>query len=130
MSKFIADPEKYLRGMSLLAPPLCGRLPIPLPADIPSEKIAELAIQAHCPVTLSFDTHDRRCVIPGSQEFQVQFGEYVFRMANSTARRAFIERPWLYSDLVLPTKMPAPPASVPLDDFLLVDTANKLWRGL
>merc|ERR1712146_257484 len=77
----------------------------------------DVALQGHCPVSLWLDPNDRRCVIPSSEEFQVQYGDLVFRMANETARQAFLEKPWVYADLVLPTKMPASRAVVSLEDL-------------
>merc|ERR1712100_22481 len=38
-------------------------------------------------------------------------------MANKTAQQAFLEKPWVYSDLVLPAKMPASRAQVAMDDL-------------
>jgi len=113
MQKFIANPGKYLNGVSLLAAPSRGRVPIPVPA---SEVMnVELALEGHCPVTLWLDPKDRKCVIPGSRQFQVQYGDLVFRMLSAGAQQAFLEKPWLYSDLILPAKMPAARANVPLD---------------
>jgi len=113
-AKFMADPTAYLDGISLLAAPARGRVPIPLPAT-PAAAGSDLALDGHCPVTLWLDNRDRRCVVPGVSACQVQYGDLVFKMANPTAKQAFLERPWVYSDQVLPAKMPAVRALVQLD---------------
>lgn len=117
LNRFMAEPDKYLNGVSLLAPPICGRHPYPIPPPVGETNAADIALEGHCPVTLWLDPKDRRCAIPGSGNFQVQYGDLVFRMANKTAWQAFLEKPWLYSDLVLPAKMPAARALVPLDEL-------------
>jgi len=117
LERLVANPAKYLDGMSLMAPPVGGRHPFPIPPTSGESSAQDLALEGHCPVTLWLNPTDRRCVIPGSINFQVQYGDLIFRMANKTAWQAFMERPWVYSDLVLPAKMPAGRAVVPLDEL-------------
>jgi len=113
MQKFLAGPGAYLNGISLLAAPGRGRVPVPVPAG--ELVAADMALEGHCPVTLWLDTRDRRCVIPGATDCQVQYGDLIYRMASKEAVQAFMEKPWVYSDLVLPAKMPASRSTVPLD---------------
>lgn len=86
MKKFIASPGGFLDGVSLLAAPIRGRVPVPIPAG-ESVGANDLALEGHCPVTLWLDPKDRRCVIPGSHTLQVQYGDLIFRMANKTAHQ-------------------------------------------
>jgi len=114
LERFLSDPSRYVDGGSLLAAPLGGRLPVPIPEKGGYAEHDALALQGHCPVTLWLDPKDRRCVLPGSTQLQVQYGDSIFRMANKVALQAFLEKPWLYCDQSLPTKMPAARESVAL----------------
>jgi len=119
MQKFIDDPAAYLHGVSLLASPLGGRLPIPIPGlpECAPTVAADQALEGHCPVSLWMDPTNPNCVVPGSRVCQVQLGDLVFRISNTVALKAFLQKPWAYSDLVLPAKMPAGRAVVPLVDL-------------
>merc|ERR1712070_82014 len=108
----------YLQGVSLLAMPFAGRTAMPVPGAGQGETIAtDLAYEGHCPVSLWVDPTNRDCVIPGNRECQVQYGDLIFRLSNKVAKQAFLERPWAYSDLMLPTKMPAGRAVVNLTEL-------------
>jgi len=109
--KLLADPDKYLDCSTLMSEPLHGCLPVPLHSSIPVEP-QNLALHGHCPVTLSFDPTSAECVVPGSKDWQVRLGGNVYRMVNQLAWRTFLQQPWLYSGLQLPTKMPAERAEV------------------
>merc|ERR1712166_982129 len=77
--KLLADPAHFLDCCTLYSGPLEGCLPVPLHSSIVVDP-HDLALNGHCPVTLSFDPTSAQCVIPGSKDWQVHLGGNVYRM--------------------------------------------------
>jgi len=117
MQKLISNPEKYLHGVSLLTKPIWGRFPAPVPYPGGGIDPLDIALQMHCPVTLWIGPNNPNCVVPGSKQLVIKLGDLMFILYSKLAWQAFIEKPWMFADLNLPTKMPAARAVVHLTDL-------------
>ncbi|KAJ3312582.1 adenylate kinase [Boothiomyces sp. JEL0838] len=115
LQQFLEEPEKYL----------AKSLPSALPARRSKDELKllfpkQIQLKGYCPVTFKEGPPGFNSIIPGSQEYVVEYDDNLYNMANLEKMEKFMRTPWEYANLKLPMKLPPPDAPLPITGLPIV----------
>ncbi|KAJ3325576.1 adenylate kinase [Boothiomyces sp. JEL0866] len=112
---FLLEPEKYL----------AKDLPSALPTRRSKDELKtlfpkQIQLKGYCPVTFKEGPPGFSSIVPGNQDFVVEYDDNLYNMANLEQLKKFMKKPWEYSNLKLPMKLPPPDAPLPITGLPIV----------
>jgi adenylate/nucleoside-diphosphate kinase len=127
---FLKDTERYITKLLPDSLPIKKRK-----SDLKMFFPKTLSFKGYCPVTFSEGARGFEYIVTGSLDCIVQYKENIFAFRDEDQLQKFMQRPWIYADQKLPTKLPPPIAPIPLSGLPVVGyleqvTATALTKAL
>ncbi|RKO94807.1 hypothetical protein BDK51DRAFT_30962 [Blyttiomyces helicus] len=131
LEAFLADPEKFISTKGL-SPTLPVRMTA---AEFKASFPKQIELKGYCPVTLAEGKPGFESIVPGENDYIVEYDGKLYVMQTEEKLQMFMRTPWNYINLKLPRKLPPrqmsiPVAGLPLIGFLEQTVATALTDAL
>ncbi|KAJ3181392.1 adenylate kinase [Gaertneriomyces sp. JEL0708] len=117
LAAFLSNPTRYVNST------------VSLPPHLPRKKTATdvkemfpkgLELQGYCPVMFGDGDRSLNTIVPGDPNLIVEYEDKLYSFCSEEALMKFMSKPWLYTSLTLPKKLPPRHAPININALPIV----------